>query len=59
LETLARAVSQGEHSDRLLEAVEAAMQVGHASGMEAVTGLLLGLSAWDGDLAWEERIVDR
>ncbi len=51
LEILARTICQGECSDRLLEAAEAAIQVGHTSGMEAVTGLLLGLSAWDGGLA--------
>jgi Protein of unknown function (DUF2877) len=49
LETLARAICQGDYSAHLLEAVEAAMQAGHASGMETVTGLLLGLSAWDGE----------
>lgn len=54
LATLARAISRGMRSGRLLGAVEAAMQVGHTSGLEAVTGLLLGLSAWDGDLVWEK-----
>ena len=48
--TLAGAISRGDRSDHLLEAVEEAMQVGHASGMEAATGLLLGLSVWDGYL---------
>ena len=50
LENLARAVCLGERSNRLLEAANAALDVGHTSGMEAVTGLLLGLSAWDGEL---------
>jgi hypothetical protein len=59
LAILARAISRGERSDRLLEVAEAAMQVGHASGMEAVTGLLLGLSAWDGGLAQEKSTIHR
>jgi hypothetical protein len=49
LANLAEAISQGESPDRLLDLAEAAMSVGHASGMEAVTGLLMGLAAWVGD----------
>jgi len=46
---LAGAICQGEDSDDLLEAAEAAMRVGHTSGMAAVAGLLLGLAVWNGD----------
>jgi hypothetical protein len=51
LENLARAICQGERSDHLLETAVAALHVGHTSGMEAVSGLLLGLSAWNEDPA--------
>lgn len=51
LATLAEAICWGERSDHLLKAAEAAIKVGHSSGMEAVTGLLLGISAWNGGLA--------
>jgi hypothetical protein len=44
---LAEALSRGEESARLLAAAEAAMQTGHTSGMDAVTGLLAGMTAWD------------
>lgn len=33
-------------SDRLLDAAESAIRVGHTSGMEAVAGLLVGLTVW-------------
>ena len=46
LVTLAQAISQGEDPKRLLDIAEAAIQVGHTSGMDTVTGLLLGLIAW-------------
>jgi hypothetical protein len=46
LVTLAQAISQGEASKRLLDIAETAMQAGHTSGMDSVTGLLLGLMAW-------------
>lgn len=49
LANLAEAISYGAKTDRLLDVAEAAMRVGHTSGMEAVTGLLMGLTAWDGD----------
>lgn len=49
LANLAEAISQGESPDRLLDLAEAAMNVGHTSGLEAVTGLLMGLVAWPGD----------
>jgi hypothetical protein len=46
LAALAQAISQGEDQNRLLGTAEAAMQDGHTSGMDAVTGLLLGLTTW-------------
>ena len=49
LADLAEAISQGESRNRLLGLTEAAMTVGHTSGMEAVTGLLMGLAVWDGN----------
>jgi hypothetical protein len=42
---LAQAVSRGAERTRLLPSAEGAMQVGHSSGMDTVTGLLVGLSA--------------
>lgn len=44
---LAAAICRGETGFRLLGHAEAAMRVGHTSGMEAVSGLLLGLAVWD------------
>lgn len=49
LAELAEAISRGENPAHLLEAAEAAMQIGHTSGMDTVTGLLIGLEAWDGN----------
>lgn len=49
LADLAKAICRGENSDRLLTTVRSAMQVGHTSGMDAVTGLLIGLVAWASD----------
>jgi hypothetical protein len=43
---LAQAISRGEKTDYLLETIEHAMQTGSTSGMDTVTGLLLGMSAW-------------
>jgi hypothetical protein len=51
LTNLAEAICQGKRPERLLELAEAAIQIGHLSGMEAVAGLLLGLSAWNVGLA--------
>lgn len=45
---LAAAICNGSDAERVWAATEAAMQVGHTSGMETVRGLLLGLAAWDG-----------
>jgi len=49
LVVLAECICQGEHIDRLIDSTEAAMQVGHTSGMAAVAGLLLGFAVWDGN----------
>ncbi|MEW5941016.1 MAG: DUF2877 domain-containing protein [Chloroflexota bacterium] len=46
LANLAEAICMGWNPDRVLAAAECAMQVGHTSGMDAVTGLLVGLAAW-------------
>jgi hypothetical protein len=50
LADLAQEICRGENSDHLLLTAESAMQVGHTSGMDAVTGLLVGLSTWDAPL---------
>ncbi len=47
LEALAGAICRAEPAEHLLPCAEAAMQSGHTSGMDAVTGLLFGLAAWD------------
>ncbi len=49
LDTLARAISKPENPGQLLLAADSAMQSGHTSGMDAVTGLLLGLATWEGE----------
>jgi hypothetical protein len=46
LVNIAQLIGQGEDSARLKDAVDIAQQVGHSSGLDAVTGLLLGLSVW-------------
>lgn len=46
LSHLAEMICRGENSDLILTGVESAMRVGSTSGMDAVTGLLIGLSAW-------------
>lgn len=43
---LLRAISNAEEQS-ILSAVKAAMRVGHSSGMDSATGLLLGLVAWN------------
>jgi hypothetical protein len=48
LADLAQAVCRGDETVHLHETAESAMSVGHTSGMEAVSGLLVGLSAWEG-----------
>jgi hypothetical protein len=47
LADLSEAISGGEIGKPLLAIAENAMRVGHTSGMDAVTGLLLGLAAWN------------
>jgi hypothetical protein len=47
LADLAEAISKGMNHKRLSEITEASFKVGHTSGMDAVTGLLVGLAAWD------------
>jgi len=49
LDTLAREISSPESPGLLLPVAESAMQSGHTSGMDAVTGLLLGLATWQGE----------
>lgn len=44
---LAQVISHGEDNGRLLAAAESAMQAGHTSGMDTVTGLLAGMTAWE------------
>ena len=46
LADLAEAICRGENTEHLLKIAEAAMQVGHTSGMDAVAGLLVGLATW-------------
>jgi len=46
LTNLAEAICRGENSDRLITTIKSAMQVGHTSGMDVVSGLLVGLAAW-------------
>jgi Protein of unknown function (DUF2877) len=46
LATLIEAIATGEVYDRLLQIAEEAMLVGHSSGLETVTGLLVGFSTW-------------
>jgi Protein of unknown function (DUF2877) len=48
LADLAAAICAGAARERVITRAEAAMRVGHTSGMETVNGLLLGLAAWDG-----------
>lgn len=47
LEALAGAISRLESPEKLQTVAAAAMQSGHTSGMEAVTGLLFGLAGWE------------
>jgi hypothetical protein len=48
LADLAEAICRGGHPRHLLETAETAMSVGHTSGMDAVSGLMVALSAWEG-----------
>lgn len=44
---LVETLCHGENFERLSDLGESAMKVGHTSGMDTVTGLLIGLTAWD------------
>jgi hypothetical protein len=46
LTRLIEAIAYGWESDRLLEAAIRVMRIGHSSGMDTVTGLLVGLDLW-------------
>lgn len=54
LVTPAGTICHGEAADHVVDAAEAAMRVGHTSGMVAVAGLLLGFAVWNGDHLLEE-----
>lgn len=47
LSELAEAICRGENSERLLELLDSATQAGHTSGMDTISGLLIGLAVWD------------
>jgi hypothetical protein len=49
LAILAEAICSGANPGQLHITAETAMSVGHTSGMEVVTGLLMGLAAWEGN----------
>jgi uncharacterized protein DUF2877 len=49
LANLAETICHGGNSEHLPDIAETAMRVGHTSGMDVVTGLLMGLTAWQGD----------
>jgi hypothetical protein len=49
LADLAEAICRGTQPKEIVEIAEIAMMVGHTSGMETVTGLLLGLTTWEGN----------
>lgn len=58
LSNLAEAISQGSRD--IGNAAEAAMRVGHSSGMDSVTGLLMGLHTWtDATLRNKGKIYDK
>jgi hypothetical protein len=46
---LAEYICKGKNSEYFIDIAEAAFQVGHTSGTAAVTGLLIGLAAWNGE----------
>jgi hypothetical protein len=46
LADLVDAIARGKGTDYFWQTVEEALRVGHSSGMDTVTGLLVGLSAW-------------
>ena len=46
----ARAIRAGAPTHRIHRHIGLSARIGHASGLESLTGLLLGLAAWDGPL---------
>ena len=52
LSDLAQAIAKG---GQIEEALEEAMRLGHSSGMDSVTGLLIGLCVWHGGNPWQLR----
>ncbi len=44
---LAKAICNGSDPQSVRDCAKSAMQVGHTSGMDALTGLLFGLAVWD------------
>ena len=44
---IAEAICEGTPEPEILAGTAAAMQAGHTSGMDTVTGLLIGLAVWD------------
>jgi len=60
LANLAEALCRGENSDPLLITAESAMHVGHTSGMDAISGMLIGFATWisrtsDSSASWMRR----
>jgi hypothetical protein len=56
LADLATSICMGLDNDTLYKSSNSAMTSGHTSGMDTVTGLLLGLAVWDGELlCWDKR----
>jgi Protein of unknown function (DUF2877) len=51
VEALVGVIVKGETAGRLRPAADVAMRVGHSSGMETVTGLLIGLATWGNKFA--------
>jgi hypothetical protein len=49
ISALIEAISQGWETDPLLTTAEKMMSMGHTSGMDMATGLLVGLGVWDGE----------
>jgi hypothetical protein len=49
LADLAGGICRGDDPGHLHQTAETAMSVGHTSGMEAVSGLLVGLGIWEGN----------
>jgi len=47
LELLTESIANSVESHYLLSAAKAVMDIGHSSGMETLTGLLIGLSVWE------------